>query len=95
MNAQEEVLIKKFKRFLDDVKISKPEHLFQLEDKVIKEITRIAETHTSDEAKIVILEIREYLFSHSEINTEPHIKPLLKSFQYSIEGAISTALCCL
>ena len=35
MNAQEEVLIKKFKRFLDDVKISKPEHLFQQEDKVI------------------------------------------------------------
>ncbi|OGC12595.1 hypothetical protein A3J90_00375 [candidate division WOR-1 bacterium RIFOXYC2_FULL_37_10] len=95
MNSKNKSLTEGFVKFLKELKISKPEHLFELEDRVITEISKISITHSAEDARSVILELKEHIFIFSEFKTEPHIKPLLKSFFNSIEGAVSTALCCL
>jgi len=78
---------------LELTRLNKPEYLFDLEDRIVDEITDIIRTKSKKQARAEILAIKTRLLE--KIHSEPHIKPLLKSFQNAIEGATSAALYCL
>ncbi len=94
MNPLTKFSIENFKELIDELgRINKPEYLFDLEDRIIDEITTIIRTNSKKTAKNKIMAIKKLILN--EIESEPHVKPLLKSFQNSIEGATSAALRCL
>ena len=91
MNPLVKFSIDNFKELVAELsRINKPEYLFELEDKLIEEIASIASTNKKAKAKSEILKIKKHILK--EIKTESHVKPILKSFQNSIEGATSAAL---
>ncbi len=91
MNPLVKFSIDNFSDLLKELgRINKPEYLFELEDRVIEEIAAIASSQTPIRAKNEILKIKKKILK--EIDAEHNIKPILKSFQNSIEGAASAAL---
>ena len=93
MNPLIKFSIENFKELIKELgRINHPEYLFALEDKIIDEITEIVRKDPKH-AKKQILEIKKQILK--DIESEPHVKPLLNSFQNSIEGAVSAALYCL
>ncbi|MBU0573250.1 MAG: hypothetical protein KKH83_02085 [Candidatus Margulisbacteria bacterium] len=94
MNAMVKYSIENFKELLEELaRTNKPEYLFELEDMIIGELTRILSTDTPALARQKILAIKQKMLA--EMHSEPNVKPLLRSFQTSIEGAISSALQCI
>ena len=69
------------------------DELLKLENKVIADIIHILSTEEPQIARIRILKIREALIKN--IEADPNIKPLLRTFQYGLEGAFFAALECL
>ncbi len=94
MNPLVKFSIENFRQLIEELgRINKPEYLFDLEDKIIAEITDIMRLNEKAEARDKIMKIKEQILK--EIESEPHVKPILRSFQNSIEGATSAALFCL
>lgn len=94
MNPLVKFSVENFKELIQELgRINRPEYLFDLEDRIIDEITSIAHQKDRDTARRDIIKIKELILR--EIDSEPHVKPLLRSFQNSIEGATSAALYCL
>lgn len=94
MNPLIKFSVENFKELIEELgRINHAEYLFDLEDRIIDEITCIASTQNRTAARRNIQKIKELILK--EIDSEPHVKPLLKSFQNSIEGATSAALFCL
>jgi len=94
MNPLVKFSIENFQELISELgRINKPEYLFDLEDKIIDEITCLLKSKNKKKAKEQILRIKSQVME--EIDTAPHVKPILKSFKNSIEGATSAALYCL
>ncbi|HTY13831.1 MAG TPA: hypothetical protein VMD02_06560 [Candidatus Omnitrophota bacterium] len=94
MNPLVKFSIENFRSLIAELgRINKPEYLFDLEDKIIDEIATIMRNDEKDAARAKIMKIKRQIME--EIDSEPHVKPILRSFQNSIEGATSAALFCL
>ena len=94
MNPLVKFSVENFKELIRELgHINRPEYLFDLEDRIIDEITSIISNQDKASARSDIEKIKELILR--EIDSEPHVKPLLKSFQNSIEGATTAALTCL
>ncbi len=94
MNPLVKFSVENFKELIQELgRINRPEYLFDLEDHIIDEITTIISDQDVDSARSDIEKIKELILK--EIDSEPHVKPLLRSFQNSIEGATTAALLCL
>ena len=94
MNPLVKFSIENFKELIKELgRINKPEYLFDLEDKIIDEITVIVKSNKKKDARAKIMMIKKQIMA--EIDSDPHIRPILKSFQHSIDGATSAALYCL
>lgn len=94
MNPLTKFSAENFKEFINEIeRLNKPEYLFELEDKIVRDLATIIATSSKEEAKIKILRIKKQMLK--EIEAQDHIKSLLKSFQHAIEGATKTALSCL
>ncbi len=91
MNPLVKFSIANFKELIVELaRTNKPEYLFELEDKVIEEIATLASSKKKHKARLEILNIKKQIMK--DIKAEPHIKPILKSFRNSIEGAATSAL---
>ncbi len=94
MNPFTKFSIENFKELVEELgRINKPEYLFDLEDKIIDEITILMRSKDKKKARAGILKIKNTVLDN--IDSQPHVKPLLRSFQNSIDGATSAALYCL
>ena len=94
MNPLVKFSVENFRELIQELgRINRPEYLFDLEDRIIDEITTIISNQDADSARNDIEKIKELILK--EIDSEPHVRPLLRSFQNSIEGATTAALFCL
>ncbi|MBI5699241.1 hypothetical protein HZC35_02885 [Candidatus Saganbacteria bacterium] len=94
MNPLVKFTIENFEELISELaRLNKPEYLFDLEDRIVDEITDIIRTKSKTRARAEILTIKNRLLE--KIHSEPHVKPLLNSFQNAIDGATSAALYCL
>jgi hypothetical protein len=95
MNPLVKFSINSFEELVRDLeKANKPEYLFELEDRIIDEIASITHSHPDKrEARAKLLIIRTMMLE--KIESKPHFRMIVKSFQNSIEGAIASALYCL
>lgn len=91
MNPLVKFSLENFNELVSELgRINKPEYLFELEDKVIDEIIHISSGKSKRKAKSEIILIKERLMKNVEAAS--HVKPILRSFQNSIDGATEAAL---
>ncbi|KAF0134859.1 MAG: hypothetical protein FD145_427 [Candidatus Saganbacteria bacterium] len=94
MSPLKSFTIDSFEEFISIIeKTNKPQYLFDLEDKIICEIALIMNTHGKEKAKEEILKIKSAVLV--KIDSQPHVRTILRSFQSSMNAAISVALDCL
>jgi hypothetical protein len=94
MNPLVKFSINSFEELVRDLeKANKPQYLFELEDRIIEEIAHIAHSHNKHDARAKLLLISKMMLE--KVESKPHFKMIVKSFQSSIEGAIVSALYCL
>lgn len=94
MNPLVKFTIENFEELIRELgRINRPEYLFDLEDKIVTELTNIISNCDRDSAKREILKIKNII--SQKIISSPNVKPILRSFLYSIEGATQAALFCL
>ena len=74
-------------------RINRPEYLFELEDRIIEEITLITHSQEKEVARAKLLFIKKTILG--KVESKPHFTMIIKGFQNSIEGAVNSALYCL